>query len=184
MPGRRIWRAANCRAALSAWMARYNHPEGNVNQSRQGFFAPPGWRGREAPHGPDGTPWAGQAPIPGARAREGEPNTVLRCAACRHAVTHAAWRIAVAGSHRNVFANPYGMVFAVGCFAAAPGCALMGQPSDAFTWFVGTRWQVAVCGACGAHLGWRYERTAGGTFFGLLLDRLVAGPSAGGGTDR
>jgi hypothetical protein len=53
-------------------------------------------------------------------------------------VTNAAWRIAVSGSHRHVFANPYGMVFVLGCFAAAPGCALMGQPSDAFAWFAGT----------------------------------------------
>jgi hypothetical protein len=81
LPGRRIWRAATCRAAFSTWMARYNHPEGNVNQSRQGFFAPPARRGREVPHGPDGTPRSGQAPVSGARAQEGEPNTVLHCAA-------------------------------------------------------------------------------------------------------
>ena len=172
LPGRGISRAATCRAALSAWAARYNHPTGNVNHSRQGFFAPPAWRGRETPEAPE------------ARAREGGPDGSLRCAACHHVVTNAAWRIAVAGSHRHVFANPYGMVFALGCFTAAPGCTVVGQPSDAFTWFAGTRWQVAVCASCGAHLGWRYERMSGGIFFGLLLDRLVADPGAADDTDR
>lgn len=172
MPGRGILRAATCRAALSAWAARYNHPTGNVNHSRQGFFAPPAWRGNETPEAPD------------AREREGESGGSLRCAACRHVVTNAAWRISVAGSHRHVFANPHGMVFAVGCFKAAPGCAALGQPSGAFTWFAGTRWQVAVCAACGTYLGWRYARTVGGIFFGLLLDRLVAARGAAGDTDQ
>ena len=76
------------------------------------------------------------------------------------------------------------MVFAVGCFAAAPGCTVVGQPSEEFTWFAGTRWQVAVCASCGTHLGWRYERISGGIFFGLLLDRLVADPGTAGDTDR
>ncbi|MEA4855744.1 MAG: cereblon family protein [Solidesulfovibrio sp.] len=99
----------------------------------------------------------------------------LLCAACRAAITEERQRIAVAGSHHHVFANPYGRVFEIGCFAAAPGVAATGAASPAFSWFAGTAWRVAVCAACGEHLGWRYDRTAGGFFFGLILDRLVSG---------
>ena len=71
-----------------------------------------------------------------------------------------------------MFANPYGVVFAIGCFSGAPGCAAVGAPSPDFSWFPGTRWQVAVCAACGLHLGWRYAGGPEGGFYGLILDRL------------
>lgn len=96
----------------------------------------------------------------------------LLCAQCFHPITSESWRVAMAGSHRHVFANPGGHVFEIGCFAAAPGCAALGPPTPDFSWFSGTSWQIAVCAACGLHLGWRYEQALGGPFFGLILDRL------------
>lgn len=101
----------------------------------------------------------------------------LLCAQCLNPITAEAWRMAVAGSHRHVFANPGGHVFEIGCFSSAPGCAALGPPTQDFSWFSGTLWQVAVCAACGQHLGWRYEQAQGGLFFGLILDRLRQGPN-------
>ena len=101
-----------------------------------------------------------------------EPTAKLVCAQCGHPITADVWRISVAGSHHHVFANPHGQVFAIECFATAPGCAAVGPVSPEFSWFPGTCWQVAVCAACGLHLGWRYEGDDGGIFFGLIPDRL------------
>ncbi|WP_053062105.1 cereblon family protein [Desulfovibrio sp. TomC] len=79
----------------------------------------------------------------------------------------------MSGSHSHVFANPYGQVFRVECFAAAPGCVTVGPISLDFSWFPDTGWQVAICARCGLHLGWRYARNAdGGFFFGLIPERL------------
>jgi hypothetical protein len=91
-------------------------------------------------------------------------------------ITAPSWRVAVDGSHRHVFANPHGHVFEIGCFAAAPGCAAVGSPTSDFSWFPGTLWQIAVCVACGLHLGWRYIQSDGVTFYGLILDRLLLTP--------
>ncbi|EKO38261.1 MAG: hypothetical protein B193_3037 [Solidesulfovibrio magneticus str. Maddingley MBC34] len=91
-------------------------------------------------------------------------------------ITAPSWRVAVTGSHRHVFANPHGHVFEIGCFAAAPGCAAVGLLTSDFSWFPGTIWQIAVCVACGLHLGWRYVQGDGGAFFGLILDRLRQTP--------
>ncbi|HML54540.1 MAG TPA: cereblon family protein [Solidesulfovibrio magneticus] len=105
-----------------------------------------------------------------------EHGSRLVCAACRLMITAPSWRMAVAGSHRHVFANPHGHVFEIGCFAAAPGCAAVGSPTSDFSWFPGTLWQIAVCVACGLHLGWRYIQSDGGRFYGLILDRLLLTP--------
>ncbi|WP_428569099.1 MAG: cereblon family protein [Solidesulfovibrio sp. DCME] len=108
----------------------------------------------------------------------------MRCAACLAPITEERQRIAVAGAHVHVFANPLGAIFEIGCFAAAPGVGLVGEASAAFTWFAGTAWQVAVCAACGEHLGWRYARPDGGFFFGLILDRLVSGATPSTASDH
>jgi len=113
--------------------------------------------------------------------RRTEPATAgdgsrLVCAACRLMITAPSWRVTVAGSHRHVFANPLGHVFEIGCFSAAPGCAAVGSATSDFSWFPGMLWQVAVCVACGRHLGWHYVQGDGGTFFGLILDRLRQTP--------
>ena len=67
--------------------------------------------------------------------------------------------------------NPSGVDFHVGCFEPAPGCITEGAPTLYWTWFPGCAWQLALCRACHAHLGWRF--TGEQTFWGLILDRLV-----------
>lgn len=96
----------------------------------------------------------------------------LCCAACRHPITRERDRIFVQGTHEHTYANPHGISYHIGCFAEASGCAHHGPATDAWSWFPGYRWQIAVCGGCGAHLGWRY--TGGdAVFHGLILRCLV-----------
>ena len=97
----------------------------------------------------------------------------LLCRNCMTVITAESRRIAVDGAHCHTFANPHGIVFEIGCFQFAPGCAVAGPPTDEFSWFPPHFWQVAVCGSCLSHLGWRFSSTQGTGFFGLILDRLV-----------
>jgi hypothetical protein len=101
------------------------------------------------------------------------PRRRLRCARCGHVITEAEQRIVVGGSHAHRFANPSGWVYEIGCFRHAGGCAPVGEPDAEHTWFAGYRWQVAVCGQCGGHVGWRYQREEA-VFHGLILERLTA----------
>ena len=78
----------------------------------------------------------------------------------------------ISGSHRHVFANPGGQIFEICCFSSAPGCIAVGSATAHFPWFSDTQWQIAVCAACGLHLGWRYTTHGGGCFFGLICNRL------------
>ncbi len=131
--------------------------------------APPG--GRES----GGLPEAG--PGPGAAQRPAE-EPWIRCRACGAGIARPADRIALGGRHRHRFANPYGIVFEIGCFGAADGCLAVGNPTEEFTWFSGYAWQVALCAACRTHLGWRFSATGGSRFFGLIVERLVEPPAA------
>jgi hypothetical protein len=97
---------------------------------------------------------------------------VIVCRVCGFPVCHPDSAITVAGAHRHTFANPHGIVFEIGCFRNAPGCARVGPATDDFTWFAGYRWRIAICAGCHEHLGWRFEGT-GDSFYGLILDRLV-----------
>lgn len=96
---------------------------------------------------------------------------ILICGACRHPVTQARMRIAVNGSHDHRFFNPYGIVFHIGCFGAAPGCVTEGDASTEFAWFKGHVWRLAHCRGCQTHLGWQFSRD-GASFYGLVLNRL------------
>ncbi|MFO7708509.1 MAG: cereblon family protein [Desulfobacterales bacterium] len=121
-------------------------------------------------------PQAEKQPGPGASAageeiRQAEP--WIHCRECLHPVTRDQERISVAGAHRHTFANPHGIVFEIACFKQAPGCAHAGPASAEFSWFAGCTWRVALCGACLGHLGWVFHASAGGSFYGLILDRLI-----------
>jgi hypothetical protein len=108
-------------------------------------------------------------------AEEVEPAVArdLVCARCRAGVTRESARIERGGAHVHTRINPGGWVFQLGCFAEAT-CRVSDEPTEQFTWFPGHAWRVASCVACDAHLGWRFDG-AGGTFFGLILDRLANG---------
>ena len=94
------------------------------------------------------------------------------CIACGHVITHGAEEVSINGAHRHVFANPYGIVFETVCYKWARGCVVTGLPSDEFTWFPGYRWQIALCGACFNHLGWRFISSTD-AFFCLICDQLI-----------
>ena len=100
----------------------------------------------------------------------------LRCAACGARLTPSHSRIEVNGAHEHAFMNPSGLRFTVACFATAPGCMPDGDPSAVWTWFPGHAWQIALCKACGVHVGWSFQAIASestSTFHGLVRDRLV-----------
>ncbi|MDY6823922.1 MAG: cereblon family protein [Thermodesulfobacteriota bacterium] len=103
---------------------------------------------------------------------EPEVPKLLLCRQCRQPITTPEHRIVVNNYHCHTFANPGGIVFDVGCFQRAPGCGHTGAPTDEFTWFPGYKWQIAVCGGCLLHMGWRFTSPAG-EFHALILDNLV-----------
>lgn len=106
------------------------------------------------------------------QASEPEPDRQLCCSACRAPVTSILQRATRAGRHEHLCRNPDGVLFRVGCYGEAPGCAMIGRATAHWTWFPGYRWRVALCGRCGAHLGWHYQDGSGEGFFGLIVDRL------------
>ena len=95
----------------------------------------------------------------------------LRCVACDHRITDRGHRFEMSGAHAHTFVNPSGVVHDIGCFVAAPGCAYAGSTEEAFSWFPGWSWQIAVCANCRAHLGWIF-RCGGDQFHGLILAAL------------
>lgn len=115
------------------------------------------------------------AVLPDDQTEEKIPDTGdhVLCRQCRHPITLLSEQISVQGSHRHTFANPHGIVFEIGCFGSAGGCAYTGPASDEFTWFAGFSWKIAVCGRCLTHLGWLFTSTGFSRFHGLILDRLA-----------
>jgi len=106
-----------------------------------------------------------------------EEADALLCAACRAPITTLRDRINVNEQHEHLFANPHGYIYQIGCFAAAPGCALIGEETAFFSWFAGYAWQIALCRQCAAMLGWGF-RSQESRFFGLILEKLIA-PQSG-----
>jgi hypothetical protein len=96
----------------------------------------------------------------------------LMCRLCARVITFDAARIQMEGAHEHEKANPAGLLFRIGCFRVAPGCAAHGVAVAEHTWFAGWRWQLAFCGGCQVQLGWAFLGDAG-RFYGLILNRLV-----------
>jgi hypothetical protein len=94
------------------------------------------------------------------------------CRGCGHAITHRKERVEIDGKHHHTFVNPSALVFDIGCFRYAPGCAGYGAESSYWSWFPGYAWRMASCAKCTEHLGWSFKGRER-TFFGLILDKLV-----------
>jgi hypothetical protein len=99
-------------------------------------------------------------------------DAAIVCRACTGPVTTRRQRREVLGAHEHRFMNPAGALFHIGCFGEAPGCAVLGPPSEAYTWFPGHAWRFAHCRSCGEHLGWHFGASGASSFFGLRLDRI------------
>jgi hypothetical protein len=95
----------------------------------------------------------------------------LRCRLCREPVTAENDRAVVEGEHVHRRTNPSGIEFEFGCFVAAPGAQVAGEPTTEFSWFTGYAWAYSMCRGCGTHLGWHFEGRDP-AFHGLILDRL------------
>ncbi len=95
----------------------------------------------------------------------------ILCKLCGRYITSPDSKIEMSGKHIHVFANPAGYVFRIGCFSAAPGCLVTGEPTEEYTWFPSYAWSYALCAGCMEHLGWLYD-SGSDSFFGLILDRL------------
>lgn len=100
-----------------------------------------------------------------------QKHPVLICRTCGHSITSENQRISISGSHSHTFFNPAGIVFELGCFKQAPGCALAGESSAEFSWFPGYLWRVALCSKCGTHLGWQFM-SGEMYFYGLIVANL------------
>jgi hypothetical protein len=98
----------------------------------------------------------------------------LRCGGCGARITPERARLEVTGAHEHSFMNPSGLRFVVACYAVAPGCTPAGERSTVWTWFPGRAWQIALCRACGVHLGWSFHADDDAApFHGLVRDRIV-----------
>lgn len=135
---------------------------------------------REARRGEPGAIGPGGASDPALdrEATDGDDRPLV-CARCRLPITSEAERIDIDGLHEHTQINPHGVVWSFACFARAPGCAAVGRPSREFTWFAGHAWQIASCGGCAWHLGWRFISEAR-AFHGLIVGRVVPASGDGG----
>ncbi len=117
----------------------------------------------------------GTDPESAVETEESEERLVL-CRECLFPITREEARTSMAGDFQHTFANPAGIVFTIGCFQTAEGCAQVGPASDEFTWFNGFAWRVGVCRGCLTHLGWFFAAPSGAAFWGLILDHLIFPP--------
>lgn len=95
----------------------------------------------------------------------------LCCARCLHPVTEHSAYLELAGGHTHVFTNPGGITYELALYAHA-NCVIHGPATTEYTWFAGYAWQLALCSNCHEHLGWRYRKLGGASFYGLIRQRL------------
>ncbi len=98
----------------------------------------------------------------------------LFCCQCHQVITTETDRINIQGAHQHCFANPYGIIFQIGCFQTAKGCGYTGSLTEKWSWFKGLSWRIAICNMCLIQLGWLYVSPGGESFNGLILNRLIS----------
>lgn len=97
---------------------------------------------------------------------------LIRCAYCNYPITDRSAAIEIAGQHHHVFTNPGGITYEISLYHSAE-CVQHGIATTEYTWFHGCAWQVALCGNCKSHLGWRYTRADREGFYGLISEHIV-----------
>jgi cereblon len=98
---------------------------------------------------------------------------LLLCRCCTTAITQNREKVKVGVSHDFRFSNLANIIYSIGCFRNAHGCAIAGIPTVQESWFGGYHWQLASCSVCQEHLGWYFQNTQQRFFFGLIKDRLI-----------
>ena len=93
------------------------------------------------------------------------------CVYCNNLITKQNYQIKKNQSHKHTFPNPHGIVFEIGCFKEAPGCTVLKESSNEFSWFSGYSWRIVICSSCLNHLGWLFTSNSN-SFFGLILEKL------------
>lgn len=102
---------------------------------------------------------------------ERQPKKRFCCAICNAFITDDALAVSIQQQHVHSRTNPQGQSFTFACFRAAPGCRVIGTPTDEHTWFVGYHWRFAYCKSCNAQIGWHF--TGETEFFALILEQLI-----------
>lgn len=97
---------------------------------------------------------------------------LILCGNCGNPVTTSGNITTVDGKHIHKFRNPAGLMFEIGCFSSADGCAVLEDSTTEATWFEGFSWSGSLCSNCFSHLGWFYE-SGRNTFFGLIIDNIA-----------
>ena len=96
----------------------------------------------------------------------------IYCKKCGLYLTRQEYAIEVEHYHEHLQCNPNGFTFVFKCFSKAPGCLLLGKPTEENTWFKGYSWRLSLCQNCGEHLGWYFKKQDIDIFFGLISDKL------------
>ena len=99
-----------------------------------------------------------------------EENKNLYCKFCKNYITALSAAIAINGEHTHTFSNPAGYTYIINCFQSAPGCLIVGDRTDEYTWFSDHQWQLTVCHSCKEQLGWLFSNDQ--QFYALIADRL------------
>ncbi|MBC8413457.1 hypothetical protein H8E50_07285 [bacterium] len=95
----------------------------------------------------------------------------IACGNCHNPITLPQYIVTINNHHIYTVTNPYDITFDIGCFSAAKGCTLHGEPTDEDTWFPGFQWIYTACSNCSHHLGWYYQNGEE-EFYGLINDLL------------
>jgi hypothetical protein len=102
-----------------------------------------------------------------------QPQRPICCRSCGQVVAKRTDVGAEVEGNEHTFRNPAGYSFHVMVFSRAEGCRAVGPPTSEASWFPGSCWQIALCGECEVHLGWRFSGGEEGSFYGLIVTRLT-----------
>ena len=100
-----------------------------------------------------------------------ERNKKLLCKYCKNHITNADDAISIQGAHTHTFSNPAGYVYTINCYQSAPGCLVVSDKTNEFSWFINYDWQIAFCNSCREQLGWLFSNET--EFYALIADRLL-----------
>ncbi|XP_046970638.1 protein cereblon-like [Vanessa cardui] len=114
--------------------------------------------------------------------------SVLCCSSCAVEIARREHIFAMSseGVHSN-YTNLGGYMHDIVTVSRASNTELSGAPSAEFSWFPGYAWTIALCAACLAHVGWRFDAQRRGLrpqqFYGLCRNYVQPRCDAGDAGD-